>query len=32
MATLYSAMIRDINTNGKDARFKKVERGHLAAK
>src|SRR5262245_54512010 len=26
-ATLYSAIIREIGTKGKDARFKKVERG-----
>src|SRR5262245_20584052 len=26
-ATLYSAILREINTKGKDARFKKVERG-----
>ena len=26
-ATLYAAMVREIGTNGKDARFKKVERG-----
>ena len=26
-ATLYSAMLREINTKGKDSRFKKVERG-----
>jgi len=26
-ATLYAAMIREIGTKGKDARFKKVERG-----
>ena len=26
-ATLYSAILREINTKGKDARFKKTERG-----
>ena len=26
-ATLYSAIVREINTKGKDARFKKAERG-----
>ncbi|MEW4451988.1 winged helix-turn-helix domain-containing protein [Bremerella sp. JC817] len=26
-ATLYSAILREINTKGKDARFKKIERG-----
>lgn len=26
-ATLYSAILREITTNGKDARFKKTERG-----
>ncbi len=26
-ATLYSAILREINTKGKDARFKKSERG-----
>lgn len=26
-ATLYAAMVREIGTKGKDARFKKVERG-----
>jgi hypothetical protein len=31
-ATLYSAITREINTKGKEARFKKVERGHFAAK
>ena len=30
-ATLYSAIIREIATKGKDARFKKTERGHFAA-
>jgi hypothetical protein len=30
-ATLYSAIIRQIATKGKDARFKKVERGKFAA-
>ena len=30
-ATLYSAILREINTKGKDARFKKVERGKFAA-
>ena len=28
-ATLYSAILREIQTKGKDARFKKVERGHF---
>ncbi|HZZ80638.1 MAG TPA: winged helix-turn-helix domain-containing protein [Gemmataceae bacterium] len=31
-ATLYSAILREINTKGKDARFKKTERGKFAAK
>ena len=30
-ATLYSAMIREVATKGKEARFKKVDRGHFAA-
>lgn len=29
-ATLYSAMIREISTSGKDSRFKKVDRGAFA--
>ncbi len=29
-ATLYSAMLREINAKGKDARFKKVERGKFS--
>lgn len=29
-ATLYSSILRDINTKGKSARFKKVDRGHFA--
>jgi hypothetical protein len=28
-ATLYSAILREINTKGKEARFKKTERGHF---
>jgi len=28
-ATLYSAILREINVKGKDARFKKTERGHF---
>jgi vancomycin resistance protein YoaR len=31
-ATLYSALLREINTKGKDARFVKTERGKFAAK
>ncbi len=31
-ATLYSAIARDIKLKGKDARFKKAERGPFAAK
>jgi hypothetical protein len=31
-ATLYAAILRDVTTNGKDARFKKVERGQFALK
>ncbi|GIW97571.1 MAG: hypothetical protein KatS3mg111_0904 [Pirellulaceae bacterium] len=31
-ATLYSAILREINTKGKDARFKKAERGKFTAK
>jgi hypothetical protein len=30
--TLYSAILREIGTKGKDARFKKTERGKFAAK
>ena len=29
-ATLYSAILREINAKGKDARFKKTDRGHFA--
>ena len=29
-ATLYSAILREINAKAKDARFKKTERGHFA--
>ena len=29
-ATLYSALLREINTKGKDSRFKKTERGKFA--
>src|SRR5262245_60553771 len=28
-ATLYSAILREINAKGKEARFKKTERGHF---
>ena len=31
-ATLYSAILREINTKAKDARFTKTERGKFAAK
>ena len=31
-ATLYSAVLREINTKGKDSRFTKTERGKFAAK
>lgn len=31
-ATLYSAIIREMKTKGKEARFKKVERGKFALK
>jgi HB1/ASXL restriction endonuclease-like protein with HTH domain len=31
-ATLYSAIIREISTKGRDARFVKTERGKFAAK
>jgi len=31
-ATLYSAMLREINVKGKDARFKKAERGKFTLK
>ena len=31
-ATLYSAILREIKSKGKDARFKKTERGKFAAK
>jgi hypothetical protein len=30
-ATLYSAIIREVGTKGKEARFKKIDRGHFAA-
>jgi hypothetical protein len=30
-ATLYSAILREINAKGKDARFKKTDRGRFAA-
>jgi hypothetical protein len=30
-ATLYSAILREINAMGKEARFKKTERGHFAS-
>ena len=30
-ATLYSAILREIGTKGKDARFKKTDRGRFAA-
>lgn len=30
-ATLYAALLREINAKGKDARFKKVERGQFEA-
>jgi hypothetical protein len=30
-ATLYSAVLREITTKGKDARFKKVDRGQFSA-
>ena len=29
-ATLYSAIMREMKVKGKDARFKKTERGHFA--
>ena len=29
-ATLYASILREINTKGKDARFKKVDRGQFA--
>ncbi len=31
-ATLYSAILREVTTQGKDARFTKTERGKFAAK
>jgi hypothetical protein len=31
-ATLYAAILREINSKGKDARFKKTERGRFALK
>ena len=31
-ATLYSSLLREINTKGKDARFVKTERGKFAVK
>ncbi len=30
-ATLYSAMVREINVKGKEARFTKTERGHFTS-
>ena len=30
-ATLYSAILREINVKGKESRFKKTERGRFAA-
>jgi hypothetical protein len=30
-ATLYSGIIREVATKGKEARFKKTDRGHFAA-
>jgi hypothetical protein len=30
-ATLYSAILREIGTKGKEARFKKTDRGHFVA-
>jgi hypothetical protein len=30
-ATLYSAILREINAKGKEARFKKTDRGHFAS-
>lgn len=30
--TLYSAILREVNAKGKDARFKKTERGKFTAK
>jgi hypothetical protein len=30
-ATLYSAILREVGTKGKDARFKKTDRGRFAA-
>ncbi len=30
-ATLYSAILREIGTKGKEARFKKTDRGHFAS-
>jgi hypothetical protein len=32
VATLCSAILSEINTKGKDARFKKTERGYFAKK
>jgi hypothetical protein len=31
-ATLYSAILRELKTKGKDARFKKTDRGKFTAK
>lgn len=31
-ATLYSAILREINVKGKESRFKKTDPGHFAAK
>ena len=31
-ATLYAAILREIQTKGKEARFTKTDRGHFAAK
>ena len=30
-ATLYSAILREVGTKGKEARFKKTDRGHFAS-
>ena len=30
-ATLYSAILREVTTKGKEARFKKTDRGHFVA-
>jgi hypothetical protein len=32
VTAVYSAILREVATKGKDARFRKTERGHFAAR